>query len=195
MVNNLTPPYLSTLIPSTITETSRYNLRNANDIRTIITRTTQYYNSFLPSTIREWNTLPEEQRTSATLLSFKAQINQHSTNVPKYYYSGDRQSQILHTRLRTKCSCLNYDIYLRNLTDSPLCSCGDIETSEHYFLQCRRYRLQRHEMLSNISQLCHVSIDVLLFGDISLSNEINSRIFSHVQKFTRDSKRFLFVCA
>ena len=190
MVNNLTPPYLSTLIPSTITETSRYNLRNANDIRTINTRTTQYYNSFLPSTIREWNTLPEEQRTSATHLSFKAQINQHSTNVPKYYYSGDRQSQILHTRLRTKCSCLNYDIYLRNLTDSPLCSCGDIETSEHYFLQCRRYRLQRHEMLSNISQLCHVSIDVLLFGDISLSNEINSRIFSHVQKFIRDFKRF-----
>ena len=144
MVNNLTPPYLSTLIPSTITETSRYNLRNANDIRTINTRTTQYYNSFLPSTIRECNTLPEEQRTSATLLSFKANINQHSTSIPKYYYSGDRQSQILHTRFRTKCSCFNYDIYgyLRNLTDSPLCSCGDIETSEHYFLQCRRYHLQ-----------------------------------------------------
>ena len=87
MVNNLTPLYLSTLILSTITETSRYNLRNANDIRTINTRTTQYYNSFLPSTIREWNTLPKEQRTSATLLSFKAQINQHSTSIPKYYYS------------------------------------------------------------------------------------------------------------
>ena len=188
MVNNLTPLYLSTLIPSTIS--ARYNLRNANDIRTINTRTTKYYNSFLPSTIREWNTLPEEQRTSATPLSFKAQINQHSTRIPKYYNSGDRQSQILHTRLRTKCSCLNYDIYLRNLRDSPLCSCGDIETSEHYFLQCCRYHLQRHEMLSNISQLCHVSIDVLLFGDISLSNEINSRIFSPVQKFIRDSKRF-----
>ena len=37
MFNSLTPPYLSTLIPSTITETSRYNLRNANDIRTINT--------------------------------------------------------------------------------------------------------------------------------------------------------------
>ena len=172
------------------TETSPYNLRNANDIRTINTRTTQYYNSFLPSTNREWNTLPEEQRTSATLLSFKAQINQHSTSIPKYYYPGDRQSQILHTRLRSKCSCLNYDIYFRNLTDSPLCSCSDIETSEHYFLQCRRYHLQRHEVLSNISQLCHVSTDVLLFGDISLSNEINSRIFSHVQKFIRDSNRF-----
>ena len=94
MVNHLTLLYLSTLIPSTITETSRYNLRNANDIRTINIQTTQYYNSFLPSTIRECDILPEEQRTSTTLLSFKAQINQHSTSILKYYYSRDRQSQI-----------------------------------------------------------------------------------------------------
>ena len=47
VVNNLTPLYLSTLIPSTITETSLYNLRNANDIRTINTElhntTTLFY--------------------------------------------------------------------------------------------------------------------------------------------------------
>ena len=41
MINDLTPLYLSTIIPFTITETSHYNLRNANDIRTINTRTTQ----------------------------------------------------------------------------------------------------------------------------------------------------------
>ncbi|MCW4285900.1 MAG: reverse transcriptase domain-containing protein [Candidatus Thiodiazotropha taylori] len=190
MINHLTPLYLSTLIPSTISESTRYALRNANDIRTINTRTNQYYNSFLPSTIREWNTLPEEQRNSTTLLAFKAQINNNSTSTPKHYYFGDRQSQILHTRLRTKCSCLNYDIYLRNLIESPLCACGDIETPEHYFLQCRRYHLQRTEMLNNLLHICHVSIDVLLFGDAFLSNDVNGRIFSHVQKFIRDSKRF-----
>ena len=131
----------------------------------------------LPSTIRKWNTLPEEQRTSTTLLSFKDQINQHSTSIPKYYYSGDRQYQILHTLLRTKYSSLNYDIYLRNLIESPLCSCDNIKTSKHYFLQCRRYQLQRHGMLHNISQICLVSRDMLLFGDISLSNDVNSRVF------------------
>ena len=33
MVNNLTPIYLSSLIPSTVTETSRYDIAHANDTR------------------------------------------------------------------------------------------------------------------------------------------------------------------
>ena len=39
MVNHLTPLYLSSLIPPTVNETSRYNLRNANNISTINART------------------------------------------------------------------------------------------------------------------------------------------------------------
>ena len=104
MVNDLTPQYLSSLVPSTVNETSRYNLRNSNDIRTVNTRTSHYYNFFLPSTIRERNALPEEQRNSSTVVSFKFHLNQHSTSIPKFYYIGDRRSQILHTCLRTKCS-------------------------------------------------------------------------------------------
>ena len=190
MVNDLTPQYLSSLVPSTVNETSRYNLRNSNDIRTVNTRTSQYYNSFLPSTIREWSALPEDQINSSTVVSFKFHLNQHSTSTPTFYYVGDRRSQILHTRLRTKCSSLNYDIYLRNLTDSPLCRCGNIENSEHYILQCRLYHQPRIEMLQYLSQICYVSVDVLLFGDSSLSVEVNNRIFLSVQKFIKDSKRF-----
>ena len=58
MFNNLSPLYLCSLIPPTVDTQSSYNLRNAHNIRTIHSRTTQYFNSFLPSTIREWNTLP-----------------------------------------------------------------------------------------------------------------------------------------
>ena len=50
-----------------------------------------------------------------------------------YFFVGDRRPQVLHTRLRTKCSALNYEIHLKNLTDTPLCRCGNIETSEHFF--------------------------------------------------------------
>ena len=53
--------------------------------------------------------------------------------MPKYFYVADRRPQVLHTRLRTKCSALNYEIYLKNLTDTPLCRCGNIENSEHFF--------------------------------------------------------------
>ena len=57
MVNNLTPNYLTSLVPPTVSESSSYNLRNSNDIRTVNARTAQYFSSFLPSTIRAWNTL------------------------------------------------------------------------------------------------------------------------------------------
>ena len=102
MVHNLTPNYLTSLIPSTVNETSNYNLRNSNDIRTVNARTSQYFSSFLPSSIREWNALPEEQRNATTGISFRYQLNQPSSSIPKFYYVGERQTQILHPRLRTK---------------------------------------------------------------------------------------------
>ena len=39
MINNLIPQYLSSLISATVSETSSYNLRNANDVRSINART------------------------------------------------------------------------------------------------------------------------------------------------------------
>ena len=151
MVHNLTPNK-----PSTVNETSNYNLRNSNDIRTVNARTSQYFSSFLPSSLREWNTLPEEQRNATTVTSFKYQLNQPRSSIPKFYYVGERQTQIFHTRLRTKCSSLNYYIFLINLTDSPFCRCGIIENTEHYLLQQPRV-----EMPNSVSQLCHVTLDVL----------------------------------
>ena len=188
---NLTPNYLTSLVPPTVSESSSYNLRNSNDIRTVNARTAEYFSSFLPSTIRAWNTLPEQIRNSCTISPFKYQLNQPTYCLPKFIYVGDCHAQILHTRLRTKCSCLSYDIFLRKLTDSPLCRCGNIENAEHYLLHCHLYHQPRNVMfLNSIPQLCRVSADVLLFGDCSLSYDTNSKIFLSVQKFIKDSKRF-----
>ena len=52
------------------------------------------------------------------------------------------------------------------------------------------YYDQRNELLRSLSQLCNVSLDVLLFGGRSLSVDINTQIFEAVQKFIRDTKRF-----
>ena len=130
IVNHFTPLYLYSLIPPTVNETSRYNLSNAINISTINARTNQYVNSFLPSTIRDWNSLSEEHRNSTSFASFKHTLNQSNISVLKYFFAGDRRLQVLHTRLRTKCSALNYEIYL---TGTPFCRCGNIETSEHFF--------------------------------------------------------------
>ena len=67
------------------------------------------------------------------LTSFKHTLNQTNISVPKYFFVGDRRPQVLQTRLRTKCSVINYEIYLKNLIDTPLCRFGNIQISEHFF--------------------------------------------------------------
>ena len=153
MVNNLSPSYLSSLVPQPVNAVSAYNLRNSNNIPNVTARSNYYYNSFLPSTIRDWNSLPLDTRNSESLASFKRKLNSSFTRtfVPKYYYTGNRKLQILHTRLRTNCSSLNHDLFLKNITDSPLCRCGGIENVEHFFMSCPLYLNQRADLITSIS--------------------------------------------
>ena len=85
MVNNIAPLYLSSLVPPIVKCVSHYNLRNANDLRSVNSHTTQYFNSFLPSVIRDWNSLPYADRNVETIDSFKRHLNQHRATVPKYF--------------------------------------------------------------------------------------------------------------
>ena len=96
MYNDIAPSYLSSLVPRPDQNASRYSLRNANNIRTIHSRTNQYYNSFLPAVIRDWNDLPCSDRIVDTVDDFKRQLNQGRVIVPKYFYAGNRSMQILH---------------------------------------------------------------------------------------------------
>ena len=116
MFNNISPTYLSSLVPQLVQNTSNYNLRNADDIRTIYARTRL-------STIRDWNNLPRNVRDVDTVDSFKRHLSQGRANVPKYYYSSSRRLQVLHARLRTGCSSLKYDLCAKNIVNSPLCDC------------------------------------------------------------------------
>ena len=67
------------------------------------------YNSFLPSTSRDWNNLLAEAKQLSFINSFKYYLKKDKPSVPKYHYYGSRKAQILHTRLRTGCSSLNLD--------------------------------------------------------------------------------------
>ena len=113
MYSNISPSYLSALVPPSISDISSYNLRNANNLQTVETRTRQYYNSFLPSVIREWNGLSEETRNASSVSVFKSHLDQNVIvpQIPKYFYICDRRLQMLHTRLRTNCSALNQDLF------------------------------------------------------------------------------------
>ena len=190
MVNGLSTPYLLSLIPLPVNRVSSYNLRNSNDIQTIPARTNLYYNSCLPSVVREWNNLPLDVRNSDSLNSFKRRLNDRDRYIPKYYYSGNRKLQILHTRLRTGCSSLNHDLFFKHITDSPLCRCGEIENTEHYFMSCRLYHNQRVDLMNIISRYTPVTLQIVLYGSNMLPLNINNAIFEAVHKYIKESKIF-----
>ena len=150
MTHNLTPNYLQTLLPPQIREQSRYHLRNPNNFMTPITRTRFYYSSFLPSALRDWNSLNNDSRNSTTLTNFKRTLSTPGI-VPSHYLNiqTTRTGQILHTRIRLECSSLNQHLYKKKLINSPNCLCGQVESAAHFLLHCPRYNQIRRRYFGN----------------------------------------------
>ena len=185
------PECLTSLVPFDVGDRNPYNLRNANNIQLIHSRTTLYYNSFLPSSIRLWNDLPSDIRNNASINSFKTYLNRNTLPANPLFFYGDRKSQILHTRLRLKCSSLNNHLFLKNIVDSPNCVCGENETNHHYLFECPLYNHIRLTLFDKLRQIpSSVCLQTLLFGDHSQSLSDNKRVFEAVHSFIIASKRF-----
>lgn len=194
IINGLTPRYLHDLIPQRVNEVSRYPLRNLNDFTIPASRTVSYSNSFLPSTLRDWNALDPTIRNSSSLTLFKSRINGLGTDTvtpPKYFNNvqSTRSGQIYHARLRLECSSLNQHLFAKNIVDSPLCSCGSTETSSHFLLSCPKYRELRERYLLPLPH--PLSVTTLLNGISEAPVEVNDRIFKHVQLFILATNRFV----
>jgi hypothetical protein len=111
MKNNISPQYLSDLVPDSLNSIHSLNTRNSSIIPPIRTRTSLYTNYFLPATIRSWNLLPERIKSSTSVNSFKSNLKSNHPQKPPYYYIGKRLGQIIHSRLRMHCSSLNQHLY------------------------------------------------------------------------------------
>ena len=192
MFHNITPSFLSNLVPDSVGNSSRYPLRNSQNVQTIQARAGYHFNSFLPSAIREWNNLTDDLRNSVSVSAFKFALKRQLNlpSVPKYYFFGKRNLQVLHTRLRTKCSALNSDLFMKNMTDSPLCNCGQIEDAYHYLLYCTLYTEQRVILLDSLSAYPRITSKLLLFGDETISDDSNIIIFSAVHSYFESTNRF-----
>ena len=191
IVSGQSSTYLQELIPQEVSQTSDYNLRNSNNIRTVQSRTTLYENSFFPSAIKKWNALPLEERNSNSLSAFKATLTKDITYPPKYYFAGTRKGQVLHTRIRTGCSAVKQHLHRRNIINDPFCSCGMVEDAEHFLLQCPLYSQFRRDMFRYVAQFCPPTVNILLYGDPDIFTcDINASIFLSVQNFILNSKRF-----
>ena len=100
---------------------------------------------------------------------------------------------ILHARLRQKCSSLRSDLFRSNLIENSICSCGvGPETAEHYLLYSTKYVSAGNKLKNNI-ELINIPfvLNVLLYGDEGESHETNSFVFQHVQLFIKETGRFI----
>ncbi|MCG7879870.1 MAG: hypothetical protein N0C90_26630, partial [Candidatus Thiodiazotropha endolucinida] len=193
-VNGLVPTYITDLIPPPVREINSYALRNQNDITIPFCRTEISRKSCISSSISAWNSLSIGLRNSSSLASFKYQLKrqQNSSKVPVFYNVGNRYLSVLHARIRNFCSNLNFDLYSNHLLPSPACSCScDIEDAEHYFFTCLKYTNERVTLFQSTRHFHPLNLHVLLLGDDNLSIEDNTTIFTAVQVFIKDTKRFI----
>ena len=109
IINNLAPNYLMHFLTPRVQQFSRYPLRNSEDFAIPVTRTATYYNSFLPTALRDWNVLSPDTQNAPTLNSFKYTLRNNQVLVPKYFDTlhVSRIAQILHHCIRLECSSLN----------------------------------------------------------------------------------------
>lgn len=185
MRNNLTPAYLSDIIPPQPIQT--YSLRSVPDVPLIHTKTQAYAQSFLPATIRDWNSLPHDTRNSITVSEFKSKLSKPKKNSPLYNL-GTRRLQILHAQLRLGCSSLNFDLHRKNIVESPYCACGAVETTIYYLMQCTRYNDARRLHLSHLP--CALTTNNLLYGDERLPFNSNKSVYLTVQAYIAATRRF-----
>ena len=165
-----------------------YNTRVTNPLREINSRTQLYFNSFFPATIRKWNALPQSVQLNPSLYTFQTYLYSSRIKIPNYFYIGTRIGHILHSKLRLECSTLNHHMFQRKLRDSPICNCGEVESTDHFLLHCNIYlRLRINTILTLPYSL---NVDLLLYGEDHLSEGENNTIFYLVQKFLVESKRF-----
>ncbi len=191
MKNGLCPSQLCALLPSRVRDRVDYNLRNRNNLSKPISKTNALSKSFIPKGVDEWNSLSPEKRESPTLSRFKRVLKKPKHHVKPRFLVGNRTGQIMHSRMKLKCSGLNEDLHKNHIEESSECACGYYtESAEHYLLNCRKYDQIRANMFVNIPEEFRRNIETLMDGDDTLSEGKNKQLFEAINAFIVASKRF-----
>ena len=197
--HNKTPGYLYRLIPQTH---NLYNLRNQHLIPNIFCRTNVFSDSFLPSTIKEFNKLPHSISHQVSFQSFRKILSKSIRPVPNSLFDAcDPHGVKLLTRLRVGLSHLKEQKFRHGFNDTvdPFCPCNmETETVTHFYLRCLNYNNLRFELMNELRKINSSLLQyneekltkTLLYGDKSLSHVINSKIIKLSISFIIKSGRF-----
>jgi hypothetical protein len=66
-------------------------------------------------------------------------------------------------------SSLNEHLFIRNLVDSPNCACGQVESTSHFSISCKKYTDLRNELMYTINYPITIDVKLLLKGSDTLS--------------------------
>ncbi len=147
---------------------------------------------------------PGQRLLNATSIdAFKAIYKREFFRSSNPFYKIDHEGgNVHHTRLRLGLSHLRAHLFKNNLIPDPVCQfCNlEIETISHYLLRCPTYTVHRVRYLmdlNNILEPPYVAglndekiVNLFLYGDINLSQDINEQLFIMAQSFIVNSKRF-----
>ena len=163
--NNLVPDYIKQIFPSTRGSLSRYNTRNRSDYSIPKCRL-----QVVPDVINPWNLL---------------QIDATSLNISKNILKTFPNQRLIFELETVKLISyiLNYDttvyyitIYFKDI-GSPICSCGQVEISYHFFFSCPSYNQARNRFFNELLKIdqIHTIIDThfLHWGHEALPESLN----------------------
>ena len=191
MVNGLVPRHLSCRLPSLVSDRNPYHFRNPLERDVPFYRNEIARHSFVPSAAAEWNNLEDKIKQANSISQFKRMLAQNDVKVPKFYYSEDRSTEIIHCKIRLQISDLNNHLFQRYLRADSICDCGfRNENSKHYFFDCPRHTEARMLTIQTIPNFTSLNLESLTHGDNSKTLEENRFVFDKVQQFITLSNRF-----
>ena len=174
---------------------------NISDIKT---RSDFFRNSFLPSTITEWNKLDRDIRNSDSRNVFKLSLLKFVRPAANSVFEISNPYGLkLLTKLRLGLSHLRYHKLRHNFQDciNPICVCGpEIETTTHFLLHCPLFQSAGQSPLINIMKI-HESIlkkhdelitKTLLYGDDKFDLSCNKSVISSTIEFIVSTEKFSY---
>ena len=160
--------------------------------------------SFYPNCLSEWNKLEPELRLAPSIAVFKKKILSIIRPPAKSVYGiHDPKGLSYLTQLRVGLSKLNFHKFKHNFRDTinPMYPTSDgIEDTEHFFLLCPSFDVQRQDLLAVIVELLRPFVSItdfsndaltqlLLYGNQELSYDLNKNILKLTLRFIHESGR------
>ena len=126
-------------------------------------------------------------RLNSSNWCLKRFFNRNLCKKSYYFNFGSRKEEIIFARLRLRLRSLKDHLFQKNIIDSGLCTCGKIETTAHYLLQCPNYIFISNETIQTLDT---IYVQSLIFGNNIKSENENRLVFETVSKYIARTKRF-----